>query len=70
MACKEGQFDIVELIVNNQLKTIGINLNAQHFNGITLFDFAVHVRLLYNSRVYEEGGLPATLMLITHCAKL
>ena len=45
MTCKEGHFDIVELIVNH-LKTFGINLNAQHINGITLFDFAVHVRLL------------------------
>ena len=46
MTCKEGQFDVNELIVNNQLKTFGINLNAQHINGITLFNFAVHVRLL------------------------
>ena len=44
MTCKEGQFDIVELIVNNQLKTFGINLNAQHDNGMTIFDY--YVRLL------------------------
>ena len=30
MACKEGQFDVVELMVT-------INLNAQHVSGITLF---------------------------------
>ena len=34
MTCKEGHFDIVELIVNH-LKTFGINLNAQHVNGMT-----------------------------------
>ena len=46
MACKEGQFDVVELIVND-LKTLSINLNAQHVNGMTPFDLAVHnVRLL------------------------
>ena len=35
MACKEGQFDVVELMVNNLLKDFGINLNAQHMNGMT-----------------------------------
>ena len=30
MACKEGQFDVVELMVT-------INLKAQHVSGITLF---------------------------------
>ena len=30
MACKaEGQFDVVELMVNDQFKTFSINLNAQ-----------------------------------------
>ena len=44
MACKEGQFNLVELIVNIE----GINLNVQNVNGITPFDLAVHnVRLLY-----------------------
>ena len=39
MACKEGQFNLVELIVNIE----GINLNVQNVNGL-----AVHnVRLLY-----------------------
>ena len=46
MACKEGQFDVVELMVNEQFKTFSINLNAQHVNGMTPFDSAVHVRLL------------------------
>ena len=32
MACKEGQFDVV----NNKFKTFGINLNAQHVNEMTL----------------------------------
>ena len=32
MACKEGQFDVVELVVNDKLKTFGIHLNAQHVN--------------------------------------
>ena len=35
MACKEGQFDVVKLMVNDQFKTLGINLNAQHVNGMT-----------------------------------
>ena len=36
MACKEGQFDFV-------VKTFSINLNAQHVNGMTPFDLAVHM---------------------------
>ena len=43
MACKEGQFDVVKLMVNDQFKTFGINLNAQHVNGMTPFDLAVHM---------------------------
>ena len=39
MSCKKGQFDVVELMV----KTISINLNAQHVNGMTPFDLAVHM---------------------------
>ena len=38
MAYKEGQFDVVELMVNDQFKTFSINLNAQHVNGMTPFD--------------------------------
>ena len=45
MACKEGQFDVVELMVNDQFMTFSINLNAQHGNGMTPFDLAVHIRL-------------------------
>ena len=41
MACKEGQFDVVELMVNNQFKTFSINLNAQHVIGMTPFDLAL-----------------------------
>ena len=37
MARKDGQFDVVEL------KFFSINLNAQHVNGIDLFDFALHI---------------------------
>ena len=35
MTCKEGQFHVVELLVNKQFKAFSINLNAQHVNGIT-----------------------------------
>ena len=39
MACKEGQFDVVELMLNDQFKTtFSINLNAQNVNGMTPFD--------------------------------
>ena len=37
MACNEGQFDVVKLMVNDQF-----NLNAQHVNGMTPFDFTEH----------------------------
>ena len=40
---KEGQFDVVELMVNDQFKTFSINLNAQHMNGMTPFDLAVYM---------------------------
>ena len=43
MACKEGQFDIVELMVNNQFRAFSINLNTQHVNGMTLFDLAIYI---------------------------
>ena len=38
MACKEGQFDVVKLMLNDQFKTFSINLNAQHVNEMTQFD--------------------------------
>ena len=46
MAGKKGPFNVVELIVNNQLKGFSINWNAQHVNGMTP-DFAVHNGLFY-----------------------
>ena len=39
MACKEEQFDVVK----KQFKAFGINLNAQHVNGMTPF---LNARLL------------------------
>ena len=46
--CKEGQFDVVQLVSNNQFKVFeSINLNAEHVNGMTHFDLVeIHVRLL------------------------
>ena len=38
MACKEGQFDVVELMVNDQFKNFSINSNVQHLNGMTPLD--------------------------------
>ena len=43
MANKVGQFDVVELMVNDQFKTFSVNLNAQHVNGLTPFDLPVHM---------------------------
>ena len=37
MACKKGRFDVVKLMAKNHFS---INLNAQHVNGMTHFDFA------------------------------
>ena len=47
MACKEGQFDVVE---NDYFKTFSINLNAQHVNGMTPFDLCTVIRY---SRVHN-----------------
>ena len=47
MACKEGQFDVVELIVNDQFSAFSINFNAQHVNGKTHFYFAIYSGKLY-----------------------
>ena len=49
MACKEGQFDVV----NDQFKTYSINLNAQHVNGMTPFDFLKYTVIRY-SRVLSK----------------
>ena len=48
MACKEGQFNVVELMVNDQFKTFSINLNAQHVNGMTPFDLALSTVIRYS----------------------
>ena len=53
MACIKGQFDVVELMVNDQFKTFSINLNAQHVNGMTPFDLAVCTVIRY-SKVIKE----------------
>ena len=39
MACKKGQFDVVELMVNDQFKTFSIDLNAQQVNGMTSYGY-------------------------------
>ena len=39
MACKEGQFGVVD-----QFKTFSINLNTQHVNGMTPFDLSTVIR--------------------------
>ena len=39
MACKEGQFDVVELMVDDQFKTFTINSNAQQVNGLSPFGY-------------------------------
>ena len=46
MPCKKGEFDVVELMVNDQFKTFSINLNALHVNGMTPFNLSV-VRIPY-----------------------
>ena len=38
MSCKDGQFDVVELIESSQFKNFSTNFNAQHVNGMTLID--------------------------------
>ena len=48
MACKEGQFDVVELMVNDQIQTLSINLNAQQVNGMTPFDLALRAVIRYS----------------------
>ena len=48
MFCKEGQFDVVELMVNDHSKTFSINLNTQHVNGMTPFDLALSTVMRYS----------------------
>ena len=40
MACKEGQFNVVEH------KAFSIYLNVMHVNGMTPFDLDLHTRIL------------------------
>ena len=42
MACKDRHFDDV------QARLLSINLNAQHVNGMTLFDLAVCTAIRYS----------------------
>ena len=44
MPCKEGQFDVVKLMVNDLFKTFSINLNAQHVNGMTPYMMCTIIR--------------------------
>ena len=56
MACKEGQFDVVELMVNDKFQSFSINLNAQHVNGMTPFDLSVDMysyQILQNTKQYD-----------------
>ena len=48
MACEEGQFDVVELMVNDQFNTSSINLNAQHVNGMTPFNSTLSTVIRYS----------------------
>ena len=48
MTCKEGQFDVVELLVNDYFKTLSINLNAEHVDGMTPFNLALSTVIRYS----------------------
>ena len=48
MACAEGPFNVVELMVNDQFKTFNINLNARHVNGMTPFDLPLSTVIRYS----------------------
>ena len=48
MVCKEKQFNVVELMVNDPFKTYSINLNARHVNGMTPFDLALSTVIRYS----------------------
>ena len=50
MACKEGQFDVVEMMINDQFETFSINLNAQHVNGMPPFDLALSPVIRYSRK--------------------
>ena len=53
MACKDGQFDVVERMANHQFQTQSINLNAQHVNELTHF----HHGNIYGSNREAYFGL-------------
>ena len=36
--CIEEKLDVVEVMINSKFKAFGINLNAQHVNGMTHFN--------------------------------
>ena len=48
MTCIKGQFDVVDLMVNDQFKTFSINLNAQHVNGMTHSNLALRTVIRYS----------------------
>ena len=54
MSCKEGQFDVVELMVYDKCKTFSINLNDQHVNGMTPFDLALSMVIRYSRVVLND----------------
>ena len=63
MICKEGQLDVVNQIVNDKIKAFGINLNAQHVNGLTHFDsFFLNFFVVDRIKVFESG---LKLMIVT-----
>ena len=55
MACKEGQFDVVELMVNDEFKTFSIKLNAQHVIGMTSIDSNVPNTVIRYSRLSKSA---------------
>ena len=49
----EGQLDVVEPIMNSKSKVFGINLNAQHVNGMTHFDSEVDACMVIRYSIYN-----------------
>ena len=50
MPCKEGQTDVVELMVNNLLIlfiAFSINLNAQYIDGMTPLELSINSYYLF-----------------------
>ena len=49
MACREGQFDVIELMLTNQFKAFSINFNANMLMDRLILIWKIgkmHVRLL------------------------